>query len=191
MRVNAHCGKKLSGMRVRKESPRPCGSRIRWPPSRPSVRRRSGRTSHHGVTIVIVTSVGEVDADIDERGRGQRLEPAVPSGEKWGVLACVMTGAHSTEPEGRFMHRFTHAALALALALTLIGRAAFVRHRQPGVAGRRGAHPVWLLHGRCACRLGRDHSAFRPGRRRTIRCSLLHRICELPPVCLAGWQGTV
>ncbi len=51
-------------------------------------------------------------------------ETAVAPGEKWGVLACVMTGAHSTETEGRFMYRFTHAALALALALTLTGRAA-------------------------------------------------------------------
>src|SRR5689334_11475095 len=58
-------------------------------------------------------------------------ETAVAPDEKWAVLACVMTGAHSTEPEGRFMHRFTHAmrarrvpALALTLALALAGHAA-------------------------------------------------------------------
>src|SRR5262245_41004584 len=49
-------------------------------------------------------------------------ETAVAPGGKWAVLACVvMAGPHSTEHTSPFMHRCTHAALALAL--TLLGTA--------------------------------------------------------------------
>lgn len=41
-------------------------------------------------------------------------ETAVAPGEKRPVLACDMSGTHSTEPEGGFMHRFTLAHFTLA-----------------------------------------------------------------------------